>query len=69
MGPDYSVQYFIGTQLISFILIAPWLSTTHTYDTVFNSQFRLVSKPWYVYRLLMPRSADVSTGFRSCKYQ
>ena len=47
------LQYFIGTQLISFILIAPWLSTTHTYDDVFSSQPRLVNKSWYVYALAM----------------
>ncbi|PIL30855.1 transporter [Ganoderma sinense ZZ0214-1] len=40
-------QYFIGTQLLSFILIAPWLSTTQTYDAVFSSQFRVVNKPWF----------------------
>ncbi|KAL4244289.1 TrkH Potassium Transport [Abortiporus biennis] len=39
--------YFMGTQLISFILIAPWLSTTHTYDDVFNAQPRLVNKSWF----------------------
>ncbi|RPD81556.1 TrkH-domain-containing protein [Lentinus tigrinus ALCF2SS1-7] len=41
------ILYFIGTQLISFIMIAPWLSTTHTYDDVFNSQPRLVNKSWF----------------------
>ncbi|CDO70946.1 hypothetical protein BN946_scf184829.g55 [Trametes cinnabarina] len=41
------LQYFIGTQMISFILIAPWLSTTHTYDGVFASQPRLVNKSWF----------------------
>ncbi len=70
IGADCSVQYFIGTQLVSFILIAPWLSTTHTYDTVFDSQFRLVNKSWYVYRFLkLPYSADSSAGSRSCEYQ
>ena len=34
-------------QLIAFILIAPWLSTTATYDDVFASQPRLVDKTWY----------------------
>ncbi|KAI0719098.1 TrkH-domain-containing protein [Cerioporus squamosus] len=38
------ILYFIGTQLVSFTLIAPWLSTTHTYDDVFASQPRLVNK-------------------------
>ncbi|KAF5352975.1 hypothetical protein D9758_007968 [Tetrapyrgos nigripes] len=40
-------MYFVSTQLISYILFAPWLSTTHQYDSVFESQFRLVSKPWF----------------------
>ncbi|KAI0735704.1 TrkH-domain-containing protein [Earliella scabrosa] len=39
--------YFIGMQLIAFILIAPWLSTTATYDDVFASQPRLVDKTWF----------------------
>ncbi|KAI0761664.1 TrkH-domain-containing protein [Trametes elegans] len=41
------ILYFIGTQMFSFILIAPWLSTTHSYDDVFLSQPRLVNKPWF----------------------
>lgn len=41
-------QYFIGVQLITIVLIAPWLSATHTYDDVFATQPRLVNKPWYV---------------------
>ncbi|TFK88517.1 TrkH-domain-containing protein [Polyporus arcularius HHB13444] len=41
------ILYFIGTQLVSFTLIAPWLSTTHTYDDVFASQPRLVNKSWF----------------------
>ncbi|THU76561.1 TrkH-domain-containing protein [Dendrothele bispora CBS 962.96] len=39
--------YFVTTQLIAFLLFAPWISVTHTYDDVFTSQFRLVSKPWF----------------------
>ncbi|KAF5383956.1 hypothetical protein D9757_007351 [Collybiopsis confluens] len=39
--------YFIGTQLISFILFAPWLSVTHEYDDIFASQLRNVRKPWF----------------------
>ncbi|GAW07737.1 hypothetical protein LENED_009748 [Lentinula edodes] len=39
--------YFIGTQLISFILFAPWLSATHQYDDVFANQLRIVQKPWF----------------------
>ena len=66
IGADRSAQYFVGTQLFSFILIAPWLSTTHTYDAVFSSQFRVVSKPWYVYRSNPPYGADTSAGSPSC---
>lgn len=43
-----SRQYFLGTQMISFILIAPWLATTDSYDDVFEAQPRLVNKSWYV---------------------
>ncbi|KAJ6615355.1 cation transport protein-domain-containing protein [Mycena sp. CBHHK59/15] len=39
--------YFVGTQLLAFILFAPWLSVTKQYDGVFEAQPRLVSKPWY----------------------
>ncbi|KAJ7066538.1 potassium transporter [Mycena amicta] len=39
--------YFVGTQLFSFILFAPWISTTTAYDEVFTSQPRLVQKPWF----------------------
>ncbi|KAJ3485808.1 hypothetical protein NLI96_g4697 [Meripilus lineatus] len=39
--------YFVGTQMLTFILIAPWLSTTHSYDDVFANQFRVVNKPWF----------------------
>lgn len=35
-------------QLVAIILIAPWLSTTHTYDDVFAAQPRLVNKSWCV---------------------
>ncbi|KAI0367488.1 TrkH-domain-containing protein [Pilatotrama ljubarskyi] len=41
------ILYFVGTQLITFILVAPWLSTTHTYDSVFEAQPRLVNKAWF----------------------
>ncbi|KAH9927443.1 TrkH-domain-containing protein [Epithele typhae] len=41
------ILYFIGTQLVSFILIAPWLSTSHAYDGVFDTQPRLVNKSWF----------------------
>ncbi|KIK57497.1 hypothetical protein GYMLUDRAFT_98602 [Collybiopsis luxurians FD-317 M1] len=39
--------YFVGTQLVSFILFAPWLSVSHDYDDVFASQLRNVQKPWF----------------------
>ncbi|THU84430.1 TrkH-domain-containing protein [Dendrothele bispora CBS 962.96] len=39
--------YFVTTQLTALLLFAPWISVTHTYDDVFTSQFRLVSKPWF----------------------
>ncbi|KAJ7250788.1 potassium transporter [Mycena rebaudengoi] len=39
--------YFVGTQLLSFVLFAPWLSTIKQYDAVFEAQPRLVKKPWY----------------------
>ncbi|OCH94151.1 TrkH-domain-containing protein [Obba rivulosa] len=42
------ILYFIGVQLISFTLIAPWLSSTHEYDSVFENQSRLVNKSWFV---------------------
>ncbi|OBZ78732.1 hypothetical protein A0H81_00276 [Grifola frondosa] len=42
------ILYFIGTQMITFILIAPWLSTSSEYDDVFASQPRLVNKSWFV---------------------
>ncbi|KAI0697181.1 cation transport protein-domain-containing protein [Cytidiella melzeri] len=38
------IAYFIGVQLISIVLIAPWLSMTHTYDGVFEAQPRRVNK-------------------------
>ncbi|KAI0762545.1 TrkH-domain-containing protein [Fomes fomentarius] len=43
------ISYFVGTQLISFIVFAPWFSTTHTYDEVFAAQPRLVNKTWYAF--------------------
>ncbi|KAF9007033.1 potassium transporter [Cyathus striatus] len=39
--------YFVGTQLISYLLFAPWLSTITTYDAVFEAQPREVKKPWF----------------------
>ncbi|TFK37547.1 potassium transporter [Crucibulum laeve] len=40
-------MYFVGTQLLSFILFAPWLSSITHYDNVFQAQPRLVEKPWF----------------------
>ncbi|KAJ3760525.1 potassium transporter [Lentinula raphanica] len=40
-------MYFICTQLISFIIFTPWLCVTHKYDVVFESQFRIINKPWF----------------------
>nr|GAT45724.1 potassium transporter [Mycena chlorophos] len=45
--------YFIGTQIFSFLLFAPWLSSTHEYDDVFEGQPRLVQKPWYSWFLVL----------------
>ncbi|KAH6904408.1 potassium transporter [Coprinopsis sp. MPI-PUGE-AT-0042] len=39
--------YFILTQTISFILFAPWLSTTSQHDDIFSNQPREVQKPWF----------------------
>ena len=56
-----SPQYFIGTQLVSFILIAPWLSTSHTYDSVFEGQPRLVNKSWYAFHTLLHSVLELLT--------
>ncbi|KAI0085711.1 cation transport protein-domain-containing protein [Irpex rosettiformis] len=42
------ILYFIGVQLISIVLIAPWLSSTRAYDSVFEAQPRKVNKSWFV---------------------
>ncbi|KAF5326139.1 hypothetical protein D9611_000830 [Ephemerocybe angulata] len=39
--------YFVFCQLSSFILFAPWISTTTKYDALFESQPRLVNKTWF----------------------
>ncbi|KAJ3570181.1 hypothetical protein NP233_g4576 [Leucocoprinus birnbaumii] len=39
--------YFLGTQIIAFVIFAPWLATTHEYDSVFEAQYRLVDKTWF----------------------
>ncbi|KAI0666217.1 cation transport protein-domain-containing protein [Trametes maxima] len=41
------ILYFLGTQMITFILIAPWLSTSSSYDDVFAAQPRMVNKSWF----------------------
>ncbi|ESK82474.1 potassium transporter [Moniliophthora roreri MCA 2997] len=39
--------YFVGTQLISYLLFGPWISVIHRYDSIFEAQPRLVQKPWF----------------------
>ncbi|KAK0201093.1 potassium transporter [Desarmillaria ectypa] len=39
--------YFIATQIITYLIFAPWLSTSSSYDSVFEAQPRLVKKPWF----------------------
>ncbi|KAG7447157.1 TrkH-domain-containing protein [Guyanagaster necrorhizus] len=39
--------YFLVSQIITYLIIAPWLSTSSTYDNVFEAQPRLVKKPWF----------------------
>jgi hypothetical protein len=41
-------QYFVGVQLIGFLVFGPWLSATNKYDGAFDAQHRLVSKAWCV---------------------
>jgi hypothetical protein len=53
------LQYFVGVQLISFLIFAPWLLVTNRYDTAFQSQYRLVSKAWY--GSVQVTSADILT--------
>ncbi|KDQ12110.1 hypothetical protein BOTBODRAFT_34725 [Botryobasidium botryosum FD-172 SS1] len=40
-------MYFIGTQLLSFLIFAPYLIATSRYDSVFEGQPRLVPKSWF----------------------
>lgn len=42
-----SIQYFVVTQIITYLIFAPWLSISSRYDNVFEAQPRLVKKPWY----------------------
>ncbi|KAK0493448.1 potassium transporter [Armillaria luteobubalina] len=39
--------YFVVTQIITYLIFAPWLSITSRYDNVFEAQPRLVKKPWF----------------------
>ncbi|KZS90153.1 TrkH-domain-containing protein [Sistotremastrum niveocremeum HHB9708] len=39
--------YFVGIQIFGFIVMAGWLANSGTYDSVFQSQFRLVPKAWF----------------------
>ncbi|KAL0579227.1 hypothetical protein V5O48_002789 [Marasmius crinis-equi] len=39
--------YFVFTQVIAYLLFGPWISTTTSYDDVFNAQPREVNKPWF----------------------
>ncbi|SJK96839.1 uncharacterized protein ARMOST_00085 [Armillaria ostoyae] len=39
--------YFVVTQIITYLVFAPWLSTSSRYDNVFEAQPRLVKKPWF----------------------
>lgn len=42
----YFIQYFVGVQLVSFILISAWLFSTSGYDDLFKGQGRPLSKTW-----------------------
>ncbi|KAG7087410.1 hypothetical protein E1B28_013378 [Marasmius oreades] len=39
--------YFVGTQVITYLLFGPWISATNEYDAVFDAQPRNVQKPWF----------------------
>ncbi|KAK0462994.1 potassium transporter [Desarmillaria tabescens] len=39
--------YFVATQILTYLIFAPWLSTSSSYDSVFEAQPRLVKKPWF----------------------
>ncbi|KAK0229339.1 potassium transporter [Armillaria nabsnona] len=39
--------YFVVTQIITYLIFAPWLSISSRYDNVFEAQPRLVKKPWF----------------------
>ncbi|KAF8637169.1 hypothetical protein AX17_003073 [Amanita inopinata Kibby_2008] len=39
--------YFVGTQLLSYLIFGPWITATKTYDDIFAAQSRLVDKTWF----------------------
>ncbi|KAK0433448.1 potassium transporter [Armillaria borealis] len=39
--------YFVASQIITYLIFAPWISTSSNYDSVFEAQPRLVKKPWF----------------------
>ncbi|PBK92420.1 TrkH-domain-containing protein [Armillaria gallica] len=39
--------YFVASQIITFLIFAPWISTSSSYDSVFEAQPRLVKKSWF----------------------
>ncbi|KAF8809851.1 potassium transporter [Phlegmacium glaucopus] len=39
--------YFVFSQLVALVLFLPWLSSISTYNSVFESQPRFVTKPWF----------------------
>ncbi|CAA7262705.1 unnamed protein product [Cyclocybe aegerita] len=45
--------YFVINQLCAVLLFLPWLTVVKTYDGVFESQFRLVSKSWFAFFQVM----------------
>ncbi|KDQ18289.1 hypothetical protein BOTBODRAFT_154177 [Botryobasidium botryosum FD-172 SS1] len=53
--------YFFGTQILSFLIFAPYLITTSRYDSVFQAQFRIVPKAWF--SVFQVASSYTSCGF------
>ncbi|KDQ09513.1 hypothetical protein BOTBODRAFT_524200 [Botryobasidium botryosum FD-172 SS1] len=39
--------YFIGTQVLSFLIFTPYLIASSRWDSVFQTQFRVVPKAWF----------------------
>ncbi|KAF5377172.1 hypothetical protein D9615_006433 [Tricholomella constricta] len=56
--------YFVAIQLITFLVFAPWLAATKTYNHVFETQPRSVSKLWF--SLFLTMSAYSGTGLDLC---